>query len=160
MPDPALSLSEGAIAPWSGNRTEYFYRVVAAVAEAYGFSMKTPWAKLKKSEQRVLLQGSGTRQIHVQYRNRYGRVRSYHTHYEGVLPYLQRRHREAESDHGREMIEGYMRKWPVPSATAPGSSRSRWRSRWGATTSTSSAAFRSPGRPRPSAPSSCPTASG
>jgi excinuclease ABC subunit A len=109
VPNPALSLSEGAIAPWSGNRTEYFYRVVAAVADAYGFSVKTPWSKLKKSEQRVLLQGSGTRQIHVQYRNRYGRVRSYHTHYEGVLPYLQRRHSEAESDHGREMIEGYMR---------------------------------------------------
>jgi excinuclease ABC subunit A len=112
VPNPALSLSEGAIAPWSGNRTEYFYRVVAAVADAYGFSVKTPWAKLKKSEQRVLLQGSGTRQIHVQYRNRYGRVRSYHTHYEGVLPYLQRRHSEAESDHGREMIEGYMREVP------------------------------------------------
>jgi excinuclease ABC subunit A len=109
VPNPALSLAEGAIAPWSGNRTEYFHRVVAAVADAYGFSMKTPWAKLKKSEQRVLLQGSGTRQIHVRYRNRYGRVRSYHTHYEGVLPYLQRRHSEAESDHGREMIEGYMR---------------------------------------------------
>ncbi|TMM12367.1 MAG: excinuclease ABC subunit UvrA [Actinobacteria bacterium] len=109
VPDPGLSLAEGAIAPWSGNRTEYFYRVVAAVADTYGFSMKTPWAKLKKAEQRVLLNGSGTRQIHVQYRNRYGRVRSYNTHYEGVLPYLQRRHSEAESDHGREVIEGYMR---------------------------------------------------
>src|SRR5207302_10663068 len=114
VPNPALSLAEGAIAPWSGNRTEYFYRVVAAVADAYGFSMKAPWAKLKKSEQRVLLNGSGTRQIHVQYRNRYGRVRSYHTHYEGVLPYLQRRHSEAESDHGREIIEGYMREVACP----------------------------------------------
>src|SRR5438309_1796492 len=63
VPDPDVSVREGAIAPWSGNRTEYFYRVVAAVADAYGFSMKTPWAKLKKSEQRVVLQGSGTRQI-------------------------------------------------------------------------------------------------
>jgi excinuclease ABC subunit A len=114
VPDPSLSLAEGAIAPWSGNRTEYFYRVVAAVADTYGFSVKTPWAKLKKSEQRVLLNGSGARRIHVQYRNRYGRVRSYHTHYEGVLPYLQRRHSEAESDHSREMIEGYMREVACP----------------------------------------------
>ncbi len=112
VPDPTLSLAEGAIAPWAGNRTEYFYRVMAAVADTYGFSVKTPWAKLKRSEQRVLLNGSGTRQIHVQYRNRYGRVRSYNTHYEGVLPYLQRRHSEAESDHGREIIEGYMREVP------------------------------------------------
>src|SRR5205814_2318182 len=58
--------------------------------------------------------GSGTKQVHVQYRNRYGRTRSYHTHYEGVVPYLQRRHSEAESDYLREQIEGYMREVPCP----------------------------------------------
>src|SRR6185295_11939541 len=67
-----------------------------------------------KSEQKVLLYGSGTKQVHVSYRNRYGRTRSYHTHYEGVMPYLQRRHSEAESDHMREQIEGYMREVPCP----------------------------------------------
>src|SRR4029077_18224739 len=63
---------------------------------------------------KVLLYGSGTKQVHVQYRNRYGRTRSYHTHYEGVVPYLQRRHSEAESDYLREQIEGYMREVPCP----------------------------------------------
>src|SRR5438874_7690386 len=114
VPNPDLSLEEGAIAPWSGARGEYFHRVLAAVAEAYGFRTTTPWKKLKKAEQKVLLFGSGTKQVHVSYRNRYGRTRSYHTHYEGVVPYLQRRHSEAESDYMREQIEGYMREVPCP----------------------------------------------
>ncbi len=114
VPNPDLSLDHGAIVPWSGNRTEYFARVVAAVAEAYGFPVTTPWGKLKKADQAVLLHGSGTRQIHVQYRNRYGRLRSYHTHFEGVLPWLARRHAEAESDAARDAVEGYMREVPCP----------------------------------------------
>jgi excinuclease ABC subunit A len=114
VPDPDLSIDEGAIQPWSGARSEYFTRVLDAVAATYGFSTQTPWAKLKKQDQKVLLYGSGTRQVNVQYRNRYGRTRSYHTHYEGVVPYLQRRHSEAESDHARESIEGYMREVPCP----------------------------------------------
>jgi excinuclease ABC subunit A len=114
VPNPDLTIEEGAVAPWAGARGEYFHRVLAAVADAYGFRTTTPWRKLKKSEQKVLLYGSGTRQVHVQYRNRYGRHRSYHTHYEGVVPYLQRRHSEAESDYMREQIEGYMREVACP----------------------------------------------
>jgi len=114
VPDPDLSIDDGAIQPWGGARSEYFGRVLVAVAETYGFSTKTPWRKLRKADQKVLLFGSGTKQVHVQYRNRYGRTRSYQTHYEGVVPYLQRRHSEAESDHMRETIEGYMREVPCP----------------------------------------------
>jgi excinuclease ABC subunit A len=114
VPNPDLTLDEGAVAPWAGARGEYFHRVLEAVAEAYGFRTTTPWRKLKKSERKVLLYGSGTRQVHVQYRNRYGRTRSYYTHYEGAVPYLQRRHSEAESDYMREQIEGYMRQVACP----------------------------------------------
>ncbi|MCU1449093.1 MAG: excinuclease subunit, partial [Acidimicrobiales bacterium] len=114
VPNPDLTLEEGAIAPWAGARGEYFHRVLTAVAETYKFRMTTPWKSLKKADQKVLLYGSGTKQVHVQYRNRYGRTRSYHTHYEGVVPYLQRRHSEAESDYLREQIEGYMREVPCP----------------------------------------------
>ena len=114
VPNPDLTLDEGAIAPWAGARGEYFHRVLVAVADAHGFRVTTPWRKLKKAEQKVVLYGSGTRQVHVQYRNRYGRTRSYHTHYEGVIPYLQRRHSEAESDYMRDQIEGYMREVPCP----------------------------------------------
>jgi excinuclease ABC subunit A len=112
--DPDLSIDDGAIVPWSGARGEYFGRVLESVATAYGFSTGAAWRRLKKADQKVLLYGSGTKQIHVQYRNRYGRTRSYHTQYEGVVPYLQRRHSEAESDHMRETIEGYMREVPCP----------------------------------------------
>jgi excinuclease ABC subunit A len=114
VPNPDLTVDEGAIAPWAGARGEYFHRVLSAVAESYGFRTSTPWKKLKKAEQKVMLFGSGTRQVHVQYRNRYGRTRSYYTHYEGVVPYLQRRHSEAESDWSREQIEGYMREVHCP----------------------------------------------
>ncbi|HEX6596126.1 MAG TPA: excinuclease ABC subunit UvrA, partial [Acidimicrobiales bacterium] len=114
VPDHDLALNEGAIAPWAAPRAEYFTRVLNALAEAYGFTMTTPWKKLKKSEHKILLYGAGPRQVHVQYRNRYGRTRSYNTHYEGVVPYLQRRHSEAESDYAREQIEGYMREVPCP----------------------------------------------
>src|SRR5437588_839763 len=112
VPNPDLSLEEGAIAPWAGARGEYFHRVLEAVATTYKFRMTTSWKDLKKADQKVLLYGSGTKQVHVSYRNRYGRTRSYHTHYEGVVPYLQRRHSEAESDYMREQIEGYMREMP------------------------------------------------
>ncbi len=114
VPDPDLSIDEGAIQAWGGARSEYFGRVLEAVAQTYGFSSKTAWRKLRKADQKVLLYGSGTKQVHVSYRNRYGRTRSYQTHYEGVVPYLQRRHSEAESDHMRETIEGYMREVPCP----------------------------------------------
>jgi excinuclease ABC subunit A len=114
VPDPRLSIDEGAVAPWSSGHQEYFRRVLAALADAYKFKTTTPWQKLKKAEQKVVLYGSGTKKIHVQYRNRYGRARSYHTHYEGVVPYLQRRHGEADSDFMREQIEGYMREVPCP----------------------------------------------
>ncbi|MDP8938431.1 MAG: excinuclease ABC subunit UvrA [Actinomycetota bacterium] len=114
VPNPELTVEEGAVAPWAGARGEYFHRVLAAVADAYGFRTTTPFKKLKKSEQKVLLYGSGTKQVHVQYRNRYGRTRSYYTHYEGAVPYLQRRHAEAESDYMRDQIEGYMRQVPCP----------------------------------------------
>jgi excinuclease ABC subunit A len=118
VPNPDLTIDEGAIAPWAGAKGEYFHRVVAAVAEAYSFRVTTPWKKLTPAQQHVLLYGSGTKQLHVQYRNRYGRTRSYNTQYEGAVPYLQRRHSEAESDYMREQIEGYMRE--VPCATCGG----------------------------------------
>ncbi|HWI02330.1 MAG TPA: excinuclease ABC subunit UvrA, partial [Acidimicrobiales bacterium] len=112
VPNTDLTLDEGAVAPWAGARGEYFHRVLAAVAETYGFRTTTPFRKLTKAQQKVLLYGSGTKQVHVQYRNRYGRTRSYFTHYEGAVPYLQRRHSEAESDYMRDQIEGYMREVP------------------------------------------------
>ncbi|HEX3842634.1 MAG TPA: excinuclease ABC subunit UvrA [Acidimicrobiales bacterium] len=114
VPDPTKSLAEGALAPWSGGRSEYFTRVVEAAAELGGFSVDTPWEKLTKADKKLILYGAGTRQVHLKYRNRYGRSRSFHTRYEGIIPWLQRRHQEAESDFLRDNLEGYLREVPCP----------------------------------------------
>jgi excinuclease ABC subunit A len=114
VPNTDLSLAQGAISPWAGARTEYFARVLGAVAETFRIDIGKPWSKLSKAHKKVLLYGAGTRKVHIQYRNRYGTLRSYDTNYEGVLPWLQRRHSESESDYQREQIEGYMREVPCP----------------------------------------------
>ncbi len=111
VPDPDLSLSDGAIAPWRRARGEYFSRLTEAVAEASGIDMGTPWRKLTKPQREVLLNGSA-KPVQVSYRNRFGRSRNYRTHYEGIVPYLTRRHADAESDHMRQVLEGYMREVP------------------------------------------------
>ena len=114
VPDPDLSLAEGAIAVWSrGQVSDYFHRLLAAVSEELGVDMETPWRKLPARARRALLEGHPT-EVHVRYRNRYGRQRSYYTVYEGVLPYVKRRHEESESDTARERFEGYMREIPCP----------------------------------------------
>ena len=113
-PDRSLSLSEGALAPWAGARSEYFTGLVNGVADLGGFSIEAPWGKLKAKDKKLLLYGSGTKQVHVQYRNRFGRSRSYLSHYEGIVPWLQRRHTESESDWSREQVEQYMREVACP----------------------------------------------
>jgi excinuclease ABC subunit A len=114
VPNPDLSLTQGAIGPWAGTRTEYFSRVLKAVAESSGFSMDKPWSKLTNAQRKILLYGAGSKRVHVQYRNRYGTLRSYDTQFEGVVPWLQRRHSDADSDWVREQVEGYMREVPCP----------------------------------------------
>ncbi|MCW2725957.1 MAG: excinuclease subunit [Frankiales bacterium] len=114
VPDPDKTFDEGAIQPWSsGHNIEYFGRLLGALGDAMGFTLKTPWSKLTKKQQDAVLYGHET-EVHVRYRNRYGRERSYYTAYEGVIPFLERRHAEAESDASRERYEGYMREVPCP----------------------------------------------
>jgi excinuclease ABC subunit A len=114
VPNPDLSIDEGAVAPWAGARSEWFQRVLGSLAESYSFSTSTPFRKLKKAEQKLVLYGTGGKSVLISYRNRYGRTRQYSTQYEGVVPWLTRRHGEAESDLMREQIEGYMREVPCP----------------------------------------------
>ncbi|HMK10176.1 MAG TPA: excinuclease ABC subunit UvrA, partial [Acidimicrobiales bacterium] len=114
VPNPDLSLEEGAVAPWASQRTQYFVRLVAAVAEEHSIDMTAPWSKLTKAQQNVILHGSKSGTVHVRYKNRYGRQRSFQTTYEGIIPFLRRRHTDAESDWAREQVEGYMREVPCP----------------------------------------------
>ena len=112
VPDSSLSLAEGALAPWSGGHvTDYFQRLVEALADELGIDMDTPWSKLPAKARKSFLHGHPT-EIHVRYRNRYGRQRSYYTAFEGVVPYVERRHAEAETDTSRERFAGYMREVP------------------------------------------------
>ncbi|MGB6228197.1 MAG: excinuclease ABC subunit UvrA [Pseudonocardiaceae bacterium] len=114
VPDEELSLAEGAIAPWStGQTAEYFQRLLEALAETVGFRMDLPWRRLPASAQKAVLHGSDT-QVHVRYRNRYGRERSYYAAFEGVLPFLERRMNQTESEYMREKYDGYMREVPCP----------------------------------------------
>jgi excinuclease ABC subunit A len=115
IPDPSKSLEEGAIAAWAGGHvSDYFERLVEAVAETIGFRMDTPWERLPQKAKNALLRGFDT-QVHVRYKNRYGRERSYYTNFEGAIPWVERRHAEAESDSTREKFAGYMREVPCPS---------------------------------------------
>ncbi|HMS88877.1 MAG TPA: excinuclease ABC subunit UvrA, partial [Acidimicrobiales bacterium] len=114
VPNPDLSIADGAIAPWAGGRSQYFTRLLESVCEAHGIDATAPWATLSKADQKRILHGSGVGKVTVKFKNRYGRTRSYNATYEGVVPYLQRRHTESESDSQREQFEGYMREVPCP----------------------------------------------
>jgi len=115
VPDVELSLDDGAIQPWAGGQSaEYFGRLITALAEDLGFRTDVPWRSLTAAQRKALLHGRGQTQVHVRYRNRYGRERSYYTAFEGVIPFLERRHKESESDTARERYEGYMREVPCP----------------------------------------------
>jgi excinuclease ABC subunit A len=111
VPDPDLSIADGALAPWSSGRIEYWDRVLDAVADSHGFSTSTPWKKLPKKVRDVVLYGSDD-EIYVKYKNRYGRTRSYWTTYEGVVPVVERRHVETDSESQRERLEEFMREIP------------------------------------------------
>ncbi len=114
VPDPTATLAEGALQPWShAHVADYFGKLVQALGEELGFDMDTPWEQLPAKAQQAVLDGHPTK-VHVVTRNRYGRQRSYYADFEGVRSYVERRHREAESDVSRERFEGFMREVPCP----------------------------------------------
>jgi excinuclease ABC subunit A len=115
VPDEDLSLSEGAIAPWAqgSGSAEYFQRVMTALSHDLKFSMDAPFHALPARAREALLHGQNYK-VHVRYKNRYGRERSYTTGFEGVVPFVKRRHSETDSEWSRERYEGYMREVPCP----------------------------------------------
>jgi excinuclease ABC subunit A len=114
VPDPTASLGEGAIQPWGqAHVADYFQRLLSALGDELGFDLDTPWDQLTSQQQQSVLWGHPTK-VHVVTRNRYGRERSYYAQFEGVQSYIERRHREAESDTSRERFEGFMREVPCP----------------------------------------------
>ncbi|KXP00660.1 excinuclease ABC subunit UvrA [Tsukamurella pseudospumae] len=115
--DPTMTLAEGAIAPWSvGQSAEYFLRLLSGLGDAMGFDLDTPWKDLPAKARKAVLEGS-EHQVHVKYRNRYGRTRSYYAEFEGVMPFLHRRLESTESEQMKERYEGYMRDVPCPACS-------------------------------------------
>ncbi|MEA2450215.1 MAG: excinuclease subunit, partial [Thermoleophilaceae bacterium] len=114
VPDPSLSLNEGAILPWSTSASNYYDQMTQAIAERYEIDMDTPWDELPEEAQETFLFGTNGDRLYITYRNRYGRRRSYTTSFEGIVSNLERRYKETESDYVREKIEEYMTMRPCP----------------------------------------------
>ncbi len=114
IPDDSISINDGAIAPWStGQTSEYFLRLLEALSGEVKFSLDNPWKKLSAKAQDAILNGFEY-EVHVKYKNRYGRTRNYSTGFEGVIPFINRRHAETDSDYSRDKYEAYMRQIPCP----------------------------------------------
>ncbi len=114
VPDPSLSLNEGAILPWASGASNYYDQITQAIAERYEIDLDAPWYDLPEDTQDLFLYGTNGDRIYVSYRNRMGRKRSYMTSFEGIVPNLERRYKETDSDWSREKIEEYMSVRPCP----------------------------------------------
>jgi len=108
VPDPSLSIGEGALAPWANSTSNYYEQVTEAIADRYGVDLEAPWDELPQEHRDLFLEGTNGEPVHVSYRNRYGRRRSYATRFEGIVKNLQRRYRETDSEWTREKIEEFM----------------------------------------------------
>jgi excinuclease ABC subunit A len=114
VPDPTLSIGEGALAPWANSSSNYYDQITQALADKYRIDLEAPWSELDESDHDLFLYGTDGDRVEVSYRNRYGRRRSYATRFEGIVPNLERRYRETDSEWTREKIEEFMSLVPCP----------------------------------------------
>src|SRR6266849_4088710 len=114
VPDPTISIAEGALVPWSVGNSNFYESVIQAIADRYEIDLDSPWQDLSEEQQNLFLYGTNGDKVYVQYRNRMGRRRSYMLAFEGIVPSLQRRYRETDSAQQRERIEEYMSFRPCP----------------------------------------------
>ncbi|MBA2505744.1 MAG: excinuclease ABC subunit UvrA, partial [Thermoleophilaceae bacterium] len=120
VPDPSLTLDEGALLPWTAGSgaSNYYDQLTRAIADRYEIDTQTPWEDLPDDVHACFLYGTDGDRLYISYRNRYGRKRSYTTDFEGIVPNLQRRYRETDSEYSRERIEEYMSVRPCPECNA------------------------------------------
>jgi excinuclease ABC subunit A len=114
VPDPSLSIAEGALVPWSVGNSTYYESVIQAIADRYEIDLDKPWGELSDEDQDLFLYGTDGDKIYVTYRNRMGRRRSYMLAFEGIVPSLERRYQDTDSSQQRERIEEYMSFVPCP----------------------------------------------
>ncbi|HZK05158.1 MAG TPA: excinuclease ABC subunit UvrA [Actinomycetaceae bacterium] len=113
VPDEERTLAQGAVTVWPGEASQYYYRLIGALAEDLKFSTEVPWRALPERAKEALLYGRDHK-VHVSYRNRWGRQRNYSTGFEGAIAYINRKYAETESDSSRERYQSYMREVPCP----------------------------------------------
>ena len=114
VPDPELSIAEGALVPWSVGNSTYYESVIQAIADRYEIDIDKPWRELTEEQQNLFLYGTSGDKVYVTYRNRMGRRRAYMLAFEGIVPSLERRYKETDSAGQRERIEEYMSFRPCP----------------------------------------------
>src|SRR5213594_3781460 len=114
VPDPTVSIDEGALVPWSVGNSGFYESVIQAIADRYEIPLDEPWESLSEEEQDLFLSGTEGERVYISYRNRMGRRRSYMLAFEGIIPSLERRYRETDSSTQRERIEEYMSFRPCP----------------------------------------------
>jgi len=114
VPDPELSISQGALVPWSVGNSSFYESVIQAIADRYEIDVDAPWQELTTDQQDRFLYGTNGERVYVTYRNRMGRRRAYMLAFEGIVPSLQRRYKETDSPAQRERIEEYMSFRPCP----------------------------------------------
>ena len=114
VPDPTLSISEGALDPWTKAASMYHRRLLEAVAESSGIDVSTPWQDLTQAERDLLLEGTGDEKHTVSYKNRFGRRRTYTVRFPGMLSSLERRYETTDSENTRERVEELMAMQPCP----------------------------------------------
>jgi excinuclease ABC subunit A len=114
VPDPSVSISQGALVPWTVINSNFYTQVIQAIADRYEVDLDTPWADLPEGQRDLFLKGTGGDKLYVTYRNRMNRKRSYMLAFEGIVPSLERRYRETDSSYQKERIEEYMALKPCP----------------------------------------------
>jgi len=115
VPNPSLSIQEGALAPWAASAADYYKQLIASLADRYEVDLEVPWQELPEQQRDVFLYGLDGDRVDVAYKNRYGRRRKYASRFEGLIPQLKRRHTESESEMVRAKIEEYMSLIDCPS---------------------------------------------
>jgi excinuclease ABC subunit A len=114
VPEPGVSIADGALVPWAVGNASYYESVIQAIAERYEIDVDKPWQELSEREQSYFLNGTNGDKVYVSYRNRMGRRRQYTVAFEGIAPSLERRYRDTDSSTQRERIEEYMSFRPCP----------------------------------------------
>jgi excinuclease ABC subunit A len=114
VPDPTLSISQGALVPWTVINASFYEQVIQAIADRYEIDLEQPWEQLPESQRDLFLNGTKGDKLYVSYRNSMGRKRSYMLAFEGILPSLERRYRETDSEYQKERLEEYMALKPCP----------------------------------------------